>query len=72
MADMDPNNEEIKGKRRRKECEWKKNKMKRLKAEGKEYINTRGDSVPARRTGELCRYVCNSAGALCQVMSCVI
>ena len=47
--------EEISGKKRRKEHEWKQNKMKRLRAEGKPYINCKGDNVPARKTGDKCR-----------------
>ena len=59
MADFhgksDHSDEEVHGKRHRNEKEWKQNKKKRLRAEGKEYISTSGKNVPARITGNKCR-----------------
>lgn len=48
---------EVKIKKRRNEVEWKRNKIKRLKAEGKQHVNWKGNIIPARSTGETCRLV---------------
>lgn len=48
--------DEIRPKRRRNKTEWAKTKTKRLRAEGKEYINITGDKISARKTGDKCRY----------------
>ncbi|XP_031334178.1 uncharacterized protein LOC116164175 [Photinus pyralis] len=45
---------EINVKKRRHEKEWKRNKIKRLKAEGKAHVNWKGRLVPARSTGDSC------------------
>ena len=47
--------DEVHGKKRRKESEWKQNKNKRLRAEGKPYIGTSGKAVSARTSGTTCR-----------------
>ena len=44
------------GKRKRNEKEWKANKRKRSRAEGKPYINRMEKLIPARKTGNECRY----------------
>jgi hypothetical protein len=46
---------EIVGKRRRNEGEWGRNKRCKLRAEGKEYINSRKKVIPPRKTGNKCR-----------------
>ncbi|KAJ8255140.1 hypothetical protein GJAV_G00201380 [Gymnothorax javanicus] len=51
----DLDDDEIHGKKRKNEKEWKANKRKSLRAEGKEYVSTRGKVVAARTTGTKCR-----------------
>ena len=41
-------------KKQRNERNWKRNKIKKLKAEGKEHINWKGKLIPARNTGPDC------------------
>ena len=48
---------EVRPKRQRNEAGWAKNKRKRMKAEGKEYVNAKGVTVEARQTGGKCRQV---------------
>ena len=46
MADED-DLDEVHGKRRRDESEWSRNKRKKLRAEGKEYVTARKKVIPA-------------------------
>ena len=51
----DDSDEEKSKKRKRNETEWKRNKTKKARAEGQEYVNTRGKVQPKRKTGTQCR-----------------
>uniref|UniRef100_UPI00358DF5DA uncharacterized protein isoform X1 n=2 Tax=Myxine glutinosa TaxID=7769 RepID=UPI00358DF5DA len=55
MENADTSDDEIRPKRKRNEAEWGRNKRKRLRAEGKEYVNSKKETVPARKLGEKCR-----------------
>lgn len=55
---MDSGDEDVEfvgGKRKANPRDWKDNKAKRLRAEGKAYINRKGETKLERRTGSLCR-----------------
>ena len=54
---MSDSEDEIRIKRKRNEREWKTNKAKRLRAEGKEYENRKGEVRNERKTGDKCRFV---------------
>ena len=47
--------EQVFGKRKRDEKEWKSNKRKRAKAEGKPFVNRLNKQIPKRKTGNACR-----------------
>ena len=55
MENVDTSDEEIRPKRKRNEGEWDKNKGKRPRAEGKEYVGAKKETVTARKMGEKCR-----------------
>ncbi|KAJ4431933.1 hypothetical protein ANN_20541 [Periplaneta americana] len=55
ISESDHSDSEVKGKRRRNEEEWKRNKIKRLKCEGKSHENWAGKTAEARTTGSDCR-----------------
>ena len=48
--------EQVFGKRERSEKEWKQNKRKKAKAEGKPFVNRLNKQIPERKTGNACRY----------------
>jgi len=48
--------EQVFGKRKRNEKEWKSNKRKKAKAKGKPFVNRFNKQIPERKTGNVCRY----------------
>lgn len=55
MESSDSESDEIRVKKRRNDKEWKRNKIKRLKAEGQEHVNWKGNIVASRTTGANCK-----------------
>ena len=52
---MDDSDHEVRGKKQRNEAEWARNKRKRKRAEGQEYVTSRKKIAPARATKKECR-----------------
>jgi len=48
--------EQVFGKRKRNKKEWKSNKRKKAKAEGKPFVNRLNKQIAERKTGNVCRY----------------